>query len=278
MAANIRWEHEAWWCDINESKQIIQDSLAVDSSLLLPCIQSAFHMLAESIGDYELLQHGDMTEEQRWARVKSQKHRGHASRKRKFGLHARPLPEVWQAARACTVGSLAELVRQALRKAWRADIANTYQSIMDVNAFSIDFLHRDCPAISIGQSLLDIQNVRRVCPPGVSREQANALGLVIAALSSTCMPISEQAVEGELPMGCTTHVRVAPGMPQRTRPTSDKQVYMRVQIAANVRDNAHRWVAWLRHGPPPQPQMHAVHLCNNKNCLNPYHIYWVRHG
>lgn len=51
---------------------------------------------------------------------------------------------------------------------------------------------------------------------------------------------------------------------------------------------AHRVSCRLAHGKPSSPEMHAAHLCGNKECVNPKHLRWstakenisdkVRHG
>lgn len=30
-----------------------------------------------------------------------------------------------------------------------------------------------------------------------------------------------------------------------------------------------------KHGPPPDPSMHAAHSCHTKNCINPNHLRWL---
>lgn len=44
---------------------------------------------------------------------------------------------------------------------------------------------------------------------------------------------------------------------------------------------AHRVLCYLVHGPPPEygdgKKMEAIHLCENKSCLNPLHIIWAEH-
>ena len=96
----------------------------------------------------------------------------------------------------------------------------------------------------------------------------------------------------QLPQGCTlhctskTHTHAPASDARPARP--GEQRYMVVAVAANVRDTAHRWLAYLRLGPPPyttsvtgggdRKRCEAVHLCDNKGCVNPYHIVWVSAG
>lgn len=37
----------------------------------------------------------------------------------------------------------------------------------------------------------------------------------------------------------------------------------------------HRFVCFWMHGPPPDKEMEASHLCGYPDCLNPYHIQWM---
>jgi hypothetical protein len=42
------------------------------------------------------------------------------------------------------------------------------------------------------------------------------------------------------------------------------------------RTGAHRLVCKLAHGEPPDPKMHAAHLCpGNRKCINPKHVRWA---
>ena len=43
-----------------------------------------------------------------------------------------------------------------------------------------------------------------------------------------------------------------------------------------IREMAHRLVCWSRYGPPPSDR-EVSHTCNNKRCLNPWHLKWETH-
>lgn len=44
-----------------------------------------------------------------------------------------------------------------------------------------------------------------------------------------------------------------------------------------VMECAHRLVCWSKHGPPPSNTRDVSHTCNNKKCLNPWHLEWASH-
>ena len=50
--------------------------------------------------------------------------------------------------------------------------------------------------------------------------------------------------------------------------------YLKVKVAHDYYEYAHRLVLWAYNGPPPAGT-EAVHLCNCKSCLNPAHLVWV---
>lgn len=268
-----------WWCRENADKSILKPgSLQVEESLLLASTTQAYRQLSRFMRKLEELSHSDLTEEQQRRTAMSEVYRGHAGRTGTFGEHARPLAEVWHQPSDCTVGALADLIIKALRQAWWEGIPDEHQDFVG-GGVGIDYLHKDHGNITLAPE--QIQMVSRL-HTGASqevRENALAMELAHASLRTSCMPISQRYVEGDLPSGCTMRTPLPPAESRRSRPTVQQQMYMRIQIASRLRDYAHRWVAWLRFGPPPNgDRIQAVHLCNNKNCLNPYHLCWVSPG
>ena len=53
-----------------------------------------------------------------------------------------------------------------------------------------------------------------------------------------------------------------------------KKGYVQVQLAASVRETAHRLVCAARHGPPPTRCSLVMHLCDNPTCVAPSHLGW----
>lgn len=100
-----------------------------------------------------------------------------------------------------------------------------------------------------------------------------------------CMLINQQGLHPQarlLPEACRLHPtsKLYTRSPATRHAARGVRRYMRVHLAAGVHEYAHRLLAWLRLGPPPlhpatgRP-LEAVHTCENKCCLNPYHIVWV---
>jgi hypothetical protein len=191
------------------------------------------------------------------------------------------LPEArWgEDAAAATLGAVAHTIRSALREAWWPGIHPTeMQNPMQLGG-AIDYLHPACACPALTQE--DEQRVLQQLGSAADTETQRAAlraQLIRVALGTKCMLINQPGTQGgQLPPGCSTLSRTHPRTSQRQRPDPAASVYMRLQLSSKVRDGAHRWLAWLRLGPPPQEDwcQQAVHLCNNKNCLNPYHIVWV---
>lgn len=83
--------------------------------------------------------------------------------------------------------------------------------------------------------------------------------------------------------GMSEHRDAATGSCTRTRTRTQQLAaaarpkYLKVHVAHNYTEYAHRLVLWLFDGPPKKDDREATHLCNNRACLNPAHIVWVRH-
>ena len=58
----------------------------------------------------------------------------------------------------------------------------------------------------------------------------------------------------------------------QVEPSSYVRVYMGRSNGVVVNEYAHRLVLWAMHGPPVDP--HCLHVCGNKDCLNPSHLVW----
>jgi hypothetical protein len=281
---------DTWWCDSNADANVLHTATH-NPHQLPPCFDSACalwaerHRLKQQIAAAAAAgqQEGDTAQLHRQLRACTP--HGHMGRYLSSGKQAwLALPEVrWPHPDACTVGDVAAHIRATLRQAWWPGIPEgELQQPVHLGG-AIDYLHAACerPALTMEQQ----QRVLQACGGGAADagQQAAALRteLINTALGTKCMLINQTGTAGQLPPGCSVHHhRRTHGVQRnslRARPPPTEPVYMRVQLSSTVRDSAHRWLAWLRLGPPPQEDWchDAVHLCNNKNCLNPYHILWV---
>lgn len=263
---------ESWWCTENADERLLDSvTLQEQSELLLPSCCTALSSWSKYLRlEKELLSTGQ-PQETIQARLNALLPRNHASRHRRFGDHAQPVPLLWQHPTDSVVRAVATKVRSILRQAWWPGIGPEFQTTLD-GGTAIDFLHEDCPVFQLTQ--VQLQEKRRIFAPSGWHIGAHYTALISATLSTNCMPINQPGIHGDLPGGCSTHSPLG-AMGQSTLPLPTQQTYLRLQLASKIRDNAHRWIAWLRFGPPTVADMEAVHLCNNKNCLNPYHICWV---
>ena len=69
----------------------------------------------------------------------------------------------------------------------------------------------------------------------------------------------------------------------QVEPSSYVRVYMGRSNGVVVNEYAHRLVLWAMHGPPvdmlaaegwTSSGPHCLHVCGNKDCLNPSHLVW----
>ena len=57
----------------------------------------------------------------------------------------------------------------------------------------------------------------------------------------------------------------------------EQQQQQQLEPPIRIREMAHRLVCWSRYGPPPLDR-EVSHTCNNKRCLNPWHLKWETHS
>ena len=275
---------QQWWCD--QEQRANQSILAIPNTHMPPCLQSACAhwatrtqiRAAAQQAQAQGLHHATQLLNQLLHRATPH---GHMGRYLAAGRapHAALPDTLWPDPAACTLGEVAARLRAAIRQAWWPGIPDQIQQPMQLGG-AIDYLHADCarPSLSMEAQQRALMAEGAATGPDTAAA-ALRTALVNTALTTKCMPINAPGTEGMLPPGCTTHTRAHPARSQRRRPAAqhDKPTYLRVQLFSRVRLGAHRWIAWLRHGPPPAGDwsMDATHLCNNKNCLNPYHILWV---
>jgi hypothetical protein len=271
---------DQWWCDSHKDSNVLQ--LATSTNQLPPCWDKPCRLWQARISLTAQLAEAQQQGQDQTQLIKQLRAcTPHGSMGRYLSSNKqawRGLPETqWPQPAACTVGDVAARLRATLRQAWWPGIPEEMQQPMQLGG-AIDYLHEACerPALTLAQQQRVLQAA------GGAAGQAGQMAalhteLINTALGTQCMRVNTTCSQGALPPGCTVHHRSGAGAPLSQRPQPSDAVYLRVQVSSNVRDNAHRWLAWLRLGPPPQADWShdATHLCNNKNCLNPYHIVWV---
>lgn len=203
--------------------------------------------------------------------------RGWEARAAKHGGadYALPLPQLLQMSRWTTWQQMGDNIRALIAQAWLPPwMLDAHPAWQHRN-----YLHPQRAPPTYGDRDM----------PHDATQQQRISRLACEALWAPCMPMDQLHLGYALPPGCVCHA--LEGTTTTARVPSQRAAaaashagggprYLRVQLAAGVHEYAHRLLCWLRLGPPPihtatgQP-MEATHLCNNKSCLNPYHITWV---
>lgn len=196
---------------------------------------------------------------------------------------ALPMPMLLQSSRWNTWQKLGDNIRQLISHCWLPAwlLQSTNSAHQPATWQHRNYLHPQRAAPTYGD---------RELPHGASQQQRDSR-LAREALWSPCMLLDHLNLGYDMPAGCVCHAytgavtttRAPSTAPSTAGGGAAKQRYLRVQVAAGVHEYAHRLLAWLRLGPPPRDEasgrvMEATHLCNNRACVNPYHIIWVGVG